>query len=101
MESVTGTIWDYFSKVERDSKKFSKCRLCFFELSGQLAGNASKHLQKRHDLMLPKSGGQMCSSDGLKEGIGRLEQAVGTPLNDAELQVIPCGGEFLEEHPNS
>ncbi|KAH7700150.1 hypothetical protein AAVH_32734 [Aphelenchoides avenae] len=43
-------VWAFFSKIDRDSKQVSKCNLCFAELSGHRAGNASKHLRTIHRL---------------------------------------------------
>lgn len=47
-DARTSVVWNYFTKIERDGKEFSKCHLCLFELSGHLAGNAKKHLGTRH-----------------------------------------------------
>lgn len=50
--SAPSNVWSFFIKTEREAKKVSKCQLCFFELSGALAGNAKKHLQTRHGTVL-------------------------------------------------
>lgn len=41
-------VWEYFLRRERNDRKYSKCQLCYAELSGHLAGNAKKHLLTRH-----------------------------------------------------
>lgn len=45
-------VWEYFLRFERDDRKYSKCQLCYTELSGHLAGNAKKHLLTRHGTSL-------------------------------------------------
>lgn len=47
--SRLSSVWAHFTEIQRGDRIYSKCHLCFFELSGQLAANAKKHLSTRHD----------------------------------------------------
>lgn len=75
----TTDIWNYVSKTERDGKKVSKCSLCFFELSGHLAGNAKKHLKARHGMALHDEDSVASSkSCVVKSRLRELERTVKT-----------------------
>lgn len=47
-ERGQSNVWQYFSKLERDGKHYSKCKLCDAELKGHLASNAKRHLRSIH-----------------------------------------------------
>lgn len=44
----TSAIWSNFTRIKKDGRLFARCNLCSFELRGNLAGNAKKHLSTRH-----------------------------------------------------